>query len=249
MILEVNHINKVYKSRGHETIALRDVDFSVQENEFVAIMGESGSGKSTLLNILATFDQPSQGQVLLKDQDLAQIKSNELAKFRREQLGFVFQDSALLDSFTNKDNILLPLVLSNVSQATMQERLSQYAKFLGIGKFLDKFPYEVSGGQQQRVAIARALINQPKILLADEPTGALDSKNSDQIMKVFKAVNQAGNTILMVTHSIRAASAASRILFIRDGIIFHELYRGQQSDQEFQERIADSMSLVSQRGV
>lgn len=248
MLLEVNHLQKIYKTKGNETVALQDVNFGVQAGEFVAIMGESGSGKSTLLNILATYDQGTSGQVLLNDRDLREIPADEVATFRRDRLGFVFQDFNLLDTFNNRDNILLPLVLANKKPDEMEARLRQVAEFLGIEDILSKYPYEISGGQAQRVAIARAIITQPEIVFADEPTGSLDSRTSENILKVFGDINRQGNTILMVTHSIRAASAAQRVLFIRDGIIFHEIYRGELSQVEFQDKIANSLSLVNQRG-
>ncbi len=248
MLLNVKHIKKVYRTRGNKTVALRDVHFSVQEGEFVAIMGESGSGKSTLLNIIATYDQPTEGKVELKNQDLSKIPANKIAKFRREELGFVFQDFNVLDTFNNKDNILLPLVLSDVPIKEMENRLNEMSEFLGIQGFLNKYPYEISGGQRQRIAIARALINQPQLILADEPTGNLDSATSTQILEVLDNVNKAGNTILMVTHSLKAAAQANRVLFIRDGMIFHEIYRGNTSYQEFLDRIADSISVLNERG-
>jgi len=248
MLLDVKHVKKVYRTKNTETVALRDVDFGVQKGEFVAIMGESGSGKSTLLNIAATFDEPSEGKIELNNQDLSKIPSDRIAQFRREELGFVFQDFSVLDTFNNKDNILLPLVLSDVPQREMEERIEKVSRFLGIPELLEKYPYEISGGQRQRVAIARALINEPQLLLADEPTGNLDSTTSAQILKVLENVNKAGNTILMVTHSHRAASQANRVLFIKDGKIFHEIYRGKASSQDFQERIGDSISVLNDRG-
>lgn len=248
MLLDVKHVKKVYQTRGTMTTALKDVDFGVQKGEFVAIMGESGSGKSTLLNIIATFDEPTEGRVELNNQDLMQIPTNKIAEFRREELGFVFQDFNVLNTFNNKDNILLPLVLSGVDRKKMEERIDEVSTFLGIKDFIEKNPYEISGGQRQRVAIARALINDPALLLADEPTGNLDSSTSDQILDVLQNVNKAGNTVLMVTHSLRAASKANRVLFIKDGIIYHEIYRGTTSSQQFQERIAESLSLLNSRG-
>lgn len=249
MLLDVANIKKVYKTKGNETTALQNIDFAVNEGEYVAIMGESGSGKSTLLNIIATFDKATEGKVNLAGQDLATIKSKEIAQFRREKLGFVFQDFNVLDTFSNKDNILLPLVLSNVPVGEMEKRLEKIAQPLGIAHLLDKFPYEISGGQRQRVAIARAIITQPNLLLADEPTGALDSKSSEQILNIFKQIHQSGNTILMVTHSIPAAASAGRVLFIKDGIVYHELYRGEATDQEMRERIAESLTMLTNRGV
>lgn len=249
MLLEVNHVKKVYKTRGNQTTALRQIDFGVNKGEFVAIMGESGSGKSTLLNIIATFDQPTQGSVLLNGSDTTSIKPNQLAEFRREQLGFVFQDFNVLDTFSNRDNILLPLVLSNKSVNEMEARLEDIAPMLGIHNLLDKYPYEISGGQRQRVAIARAIITNPPLILADEPTGALDSKASEQTLNLFTKLNQVGNTILMVTHSIQAASYASRVLFIKDGVVYHEIYRGSETNQAFNERISQSLTLLAERGV
>ncbi|MFV8804634.1 ABC transporter ATP-binding protein [Aerococcus urinaeequi] len=249
MLLDVANIKKVYKTKGNETTALQNIDFAVNEGEYVAIMGESGSGKSTLLNIIATFDKATEGKVNLAGQDLATIKSKEIAQFRREKLGFVFQDFNVLDTFSNKDNILLPLVLSNVPVGEMEKRLEKIAQPLGITNLLDKFPYEISGGQRQRVAVARAIITQPNLLLADEPTGALDSKSSEQILNIFKQIHQSGNTILMVTHSIPAAASAGRVLFIKDGVVYHELYRGEATDQEMRERIAESLTMLTNRGV
>lgn len=249
MVLDVKNLKKVYRTRGVETTALRNVNFSVNAGEYVSIMGESGSGKSTLLNIIATYDQATEGQVILNGKDLSTIKKNDMAAFRRKDLGFIFQDFNLLDIFNNKDNILLPLVLSNVSVAEMENRLKEIVGFLEIEDLMEKYPYELSGGQQQRVAIARALISNPQLVLADEPTGSLDSKTSNQILNLFKKINAASKTILMVTHSIRAAATSNRVLFIKDGIIFHELYRGDDSDIEFQERIADSLSMLNERRV
>lgn len=249
MLLDVANIKKVYKTKGNETTALQNIDFAVNEGEYVAIMGESGSGKSTLLNIIATFDKATEGKVTIAGQDLATIKGKEIAQFRREKLGFVFQDFNVLDTFSNKDNILLPLVLSNVPVGEMEKRLEKIAQPLGITNLLDKFPYEISGGQRQRVAIARAIITQPNLLLADEPTGALDSKSSEQILNIFKQIHQSGNTILMVTHSIPAAASAGRVLFIKDGVVYHELYRGEATDQEMRERIAESLTMLTNRGV
>ena len=249
MLLDVANIKKVYKTKGNETTALQNIDFAVNEGEYVAIMGESGSGKSTLLNIIATFDKATEGKVTLAGRDLATIKGKEIAQFRREKLGFVFQDFNVLDTFSNKDNILLPLVLSNVPVGEMEKRLEKIAQPLGITNLLDKFPYEISGGQRQRVAIARAIITQPNLLLADEPTGALDSKSSEQILNIFKQIHQSGNTILMVTHSIPAAASAGRVLFIKDGVVYHELYRGEATDQEMRERIAESLTMLTNRGV
>ena len=250
-ILEVNHLEKSYATRFSVNVvkALKDVNFSVEEGEFVAIMGESGSGKSTLLNILATLDTASGGRVVLDGKNLADIKESQLAAFRRKHLGFVFQDFNLLDTFTVRDNIYLPLVLSKEKVSVMESRIEPLAKQLNISDLLDKFPYELSGGQKQRVAAARALITQPKLVLADEPTGALDSKNSEEMMKLFERINQNGQTILMVTHSSVAASCSSRVLFIRDGKVHHQLYRGNQTDGEFLTTINTTMTamLASQK--
>lgn len=248
MLLDVQNVKKVYKSRGNQTTALQSIDFGVNEGEFVAIMGESGSGKSTLLNIIATFDQPTEGSVYLNGMNTPEIKKDKIAMFRREQLGFVFQDFNVLDTFSNRDNILLPLVLSNKSVKDMDQAINQIAPMLGIEELLDKYPYEISGGQRQRVAIARAIITKPSLLLADEPTGALDSKSSEQILHILEDLNDAGNTILMVTHSTYAASFSKRVLFIKDGVVYHELYRGDESNQSFNERISQSLTLLADRG-
>lgn len=248
MLLDVQNVKKIYRTKGNTVEALKKVSFGVQKGEYVAIMGESGSGKSTLLKLIATFDKPTEGTLLLNQRNLTKIKASDLARFRREELGFVFQDFNVLDTFNNKDNILLPLVLSNVKSREMEKRLDQLIPLLGIQEILEKYPYEISGGQKQRVAIARALINQPQLLLADEPTGALDSKSSEQILKVFKQLNELGNTLLMVTHSIQAASTAQRVLFIKDGIVFHEHYKGDAQDFSFQDRIAESLSMLNKRG-
>lgn len=247
MLLQVQHVQKTYGQGPNQVIALKDVNFSVDEGEFIAIMGESGSGKTSLLNILATLDQPTAGEVVLNGTRLADISAQDSARFRRQQLGFVFQDFNVLNTFNNRDNILLPLVLSGVNFKEMQVKLQEVSQILGIEDLLNKFPYEVSGGQRQRIAIARAIITDPDLILADEPTGALDSKTADQIMHVFQRLNQAANTILMVTHSVRAASAAKRVLFIQDGIVFHEIYRGEADALAFQEQIANSLALLNRK--
>ena len=236
----MKHVKKVYRTRGNETIALRDVDFGVQEGEFVAIKGESGSGKSTLLK-LRNFDEPTR-KVELNGQDLSKIPSDQIAQFRREKLGFVFQDFNVLDTFNNKDNILLPLVLSNVHKHEMEKRLNEISEFLGIQSLLKKYPYEISGGQRQRIAIASALINQPTLLLADEPTGNLDSSTSSQILDVLRSVNEAGNTIMMVTHSLKAASEASRAL-LKMGKYFMK-FTVEKQEANLPERIAESLSVL-----
>ena len=242
-ILDVHGLSKTYTTRfGRSQVqALKNVNFTVESGEYVAIMGESGSGKTTLLNILAALDKPSGGTVLLGGKNLTEIPE-ETAAFRRDNLGFVFQDFSLLDTFSLEDNICLPLVLANRPRAEMRDRLAPLAGQLGIAELLKKYPYEVSGGQKQRAAVARALITRPQILLADEPTGALDSRSTDELLKLFGAINRAGQTVVMVTHSVRAASCASRVLFLRDGEISLELKRGRDSDAQFYQRIADMLT-------
>ena len=243
-LLEVSGLKKVYKTRfgGNAVEALRNVNFSVNEGEYVAIMGESGSGKTTLLNILAALDKPTAGTVLLDGRDFTKIRESEAATFRRDHLGFVFQEFNLLDTFTLEDNIYLPLVLAGKSYDEMRTRLIDIAETLGIRELLKKYPYEVSGGQKQRAAVARALITKPRILLADEPTGALDSRSTDELLKLFGEINASGQTIVMVTHSVRAASCSSRVLFLRDGEISLELKRGKDTDPQFYQRITDSLT-------
>lgn len=228
--------------------ALSDVTFSVEPKEYVAIMGESGSGKTTLLNILAALDKPTSGKVCLKGRDLGDIKDKEMAAFRRQNLGFVFQDFNLLDTFSLEDNIYLPLVLAGKKYAEMNSRLQPIAEQLGITHLLKKYPYEVSGGQKQRVAVARALITKPQMILADEPTGALDSRTADDLMELFTDINRNGQTILMVTHSVRAASSANRVLFIKDGEVFHQIYRGNLSNEEMYQKIADALTVLTTGG-
>lgn len=249
-ILTVSNIKKVYSSRfgTNKVQALKNVSFDIEEGEYVAIMGESGSGKTTLLNILASLDKPTSGQVLLEGSDMTKIKEKDMAKFRRENLGFVFQDFNLLDTFSNEDNIMLPLVLSNKKYNYMKKKMDPLAEILGISDILKKYPYECSGGQKQRVAVARALITDPKIILADEPTGALDSKSADDLLDLFAKINEQKQTILMVTHSIKAASYASRILFIKDGEVYHQLYRGAMSNDELYVRISDTLSSIAAGG-
>ena len=246
MLLEVNNIRKVYTTRlsTQSTEALKNVNFAVDKGEYVAIMGESGSGKTTLLNILATFDKATSGSVLLNNLDLSKLKDKELADFRRDNLGFVFQDFNLLDNFSIKDNILLPLVLANKKYKVMEERLEKVTKPLGIDKLINKYPYEISGGQRQRVAVARAIITNPSLILADEPTGALDSKSTDQLLNVFDKLNEIGQTIIMVTHSVKTAARAKRVLFIKDGVVFHELRKGNATTNEMFQKINDTLSLM-----
>lgn len=249
-LLEVKNVKKIYTTRfgGNKVEALRDVNFSVEPGEYVAIMGESGSGKSTLLNILARLDCPTSGKVILKGRDLSTIKEKEMSAFRRQNLGFVFQDFHLLDTFTLKDNIFLPLVLSGRRYEEMEQRLAPIARHLGIEKILEKYPYEVSGGQKQRVAVARALIIKPQIVLADEPTGALDSKAAQELLRLFSSVNHDGQTILMVTHSVKAASSANRVMFIKDGEVFHQLYRGNLTDEQMYQKISDTLTVLEAGG-
>ncbi len=245
-ILEVKNLKKVYTTRfgGNKVTALSNVNFEVNEGEFIAIMGESGSGKTTLLNILAALDGATCGEVVLNGKTLKSIKDKDLAKFRREELGFVFQDFNLLDTFSIKDNILLPLVLAGAKTSAMEEALAPLAKKLGITELLNKHPYEISGGQKQRAACCRAVITNPKILLADEPTGALDSKSSDELLSMFEKLNKDGQTILMVTHSVKAAAYASRVLFIKDGEVYHQIYKGDSTNQEFYNKITDSLQVM-----
>ncbi|MBQ0037323.1 MAG: ABC transporter ATP-binding protein [Clostridiales bacterium] len=246
-ILEVTGLQKVYSTRfgGHKVEALRNVNFSVEEGEFVAIMGESGSGKTTLLNILAALDRPTGGSVLLDGKNLSDIRESDMAAFRRDHLGFVFQEFNLLDTFTLEDNIYLPLVLAGKTYQEMEKRLAPIAERLGITKLLKKYPYEVSGGQKQRAAVARAMITDPRLILADEPTGALDSRSSDELLRLFSQVNAQGQTILMVTHSVKAASVAERVLFIKDGEVFHQIYRGADSDEQLYQKINDTLTMLT----
>ena len=249
-MLQVECLKKIYTTRfgGNQVQALSDVSFSVETGEYVAIMGESGSGKTTLLNILAALDQPTSGKVFLDGKDLTMVKEREIAAFRRDNLGFVFQDFNLLDTFSLKDNISLPLVLAGKSPKEMELRLNPIAEQLGITHLLEKYPYEVSGGQKQRAAVARALISKPKLILADEPTGALDSKSTDGLLDVFSAIHATGQTILMVTHSTKAASRADRILFIKDGVLFHQIYRGGCTNEQLYQKISDTLTMLATGG-
>lgn len=249
-LLEVNNLRKVYTTRfgGNKVEALKDVNFSVEEGEYVAIMGESGSGKTTLLNILASIDKPTSGEILLNGKNTVSIKESELAKFRREHLGFVFQDFNLLDTFTIEDNIYLPLVLAGKKYNDMKEKLTRIVKQLGIEDIIKKYPYEVSGGQKQRAAVARAIITEPEIILADEPTGALDSKATADLLNAFSNIHCGGQTILMVTHSAKAASHAKRVLFIKDGEIYHQLYKGNMKSEEMYKKISDTLTVLMSGG-
>lgn len=248
-LLEAKNIRKVYATRfgGNQVQALTDVSFMVDEGEYVAIMGESGSGKTTLLNILAALDRPTSGTVLLDGKDISAIRENQLAAFRRDQLGFVFQDFNLLDTFSLKDNILLPLVLQGMNWREMEANLLPIANQLRIANLLEKYPYEVSGGQKARAAVCRALITHPRLILADEPTGALDSRATDALLDVFQQINLTGQTLLMVTHSLKAASRAGRILFIRDGQVYHQLYRGEMTNEQFYEKISDALTVMTRK--
>lgn len=249
-ILEVNNLKKVYTTRlgGNQVEALKNLSFSVEEGEYVAIMGESGSGKTTLLNILAALDKPTGGQVILNGKNIVDIREKEISAFRRENLGFVFQDFNLLDNFSLKDNIVLPLVLSGVDYKEMERRITPIAAQLGILDILGKYPYEVSGGQKQRAAVARALIIKPELVLADEPTGALDSKATEDVLTLFNKINERGQTILMVTHSTKAASHARRVLFIKDGEVFHQIYRGNLTSEELYAKISDTLTMLTTGG-
>ena len=249
-MLEVNNLKKIYTSRfgGNSVQALTNVSFSVEKGEYVAIMGESGSGKTTLLNILASLDKPSSGEVLLNGRNTVEIKEKEIAEFRRDNLGFVFQDFNLLDTFSVQDNIFLPLVLSGRGYDEMSRRLQPIAARLGIGDILSKYPYEISGGQKQRTAVARALITDPQLVLADEPTGALDSKATDHLLRLFEEINADGQTILMVTHSVKAASHAKRVLFIKDGQVFHQLYRANMTEEDMYAKISDTLTVLQKGG-
>ena len=237
---------KIYTTRfgGQSVTALRNITFSVEQGEYVAIMGESGSGKTTLLNILAALDRPTSGEVILGGKPLSSIREKEISTFRRDNIGFVFQDFNLLDTFSLRDNIFLPLVLAGKSYTEMEARLLPVAQRLRIADLLQKYPYEVSGGQKQRAAIARALITGPQIVLADEPTGALDSRATDSLLDLFDDINGDGQTILMVTHSTKAASHAKRVLFIKDGEVFHQLFKGEMSNAEMFAKISDTLTML-----
>lgn len=249
-ILKVEGVQKIYSTRfgGNKVEALKNVSFEVEEGEYIAIMGESGSGKTTLLNILAALDTATNGTVSLENTNLSKIKEAKLASFRRDNLGFVFQEFNLLDTFTVEDNIFLPLVLANKSYREMTNKLKPIAKELGISDLLKKYPYEISGGQKQRVAVARALITNPKLILADEPTGALDSKATDELLGLFNTINKSGQTILMVTHSIKAASHVNRVLFIKDGEVFHQIYRGDSTNEQLYQKISNTLTLLTTGG-
>lgn len=249
-VLEVKNLKKIYRPRfgGNQVQALTRVSFSVEEGEYVAIMGESGSGKTTLLNIMAALDKPTEGEVYLDGKPLSKIREKDVSQFRRENLGFVFQEFNLLDTFNLRDNILLPLVLEGRSHQEMMGRIEPVAERLGIRELLDKYPYEVSGGQKQRAAVARAIITEPRLILADEPTGALDSRSTDELLSLFAKINRQGQTILMVTHSVKAASRAGRVLFIKDGEVFHQVYRGTMTDEQLYQKISDTLTMLATGG-
>lgn len=249
-LLEVSNLKKIYTTRfgGNKVQALTNVTFSVEKGEFVAIMGESGSGKTTLLNILAALDRPTEGEVLLEGKSIVHLSEKEISAFRRKNLGFVFQDFNLLDTFNLRDNIFLPLVLAGEDYHEMNQKIRPIAQALRITEILDKYPYEVSGGQKQRAAVARALITSPQLILADEPTGALDSKAAALLLSMFREINEAGQTLLMVTHSAQAASHASRVLFIKDGEVFHQIYRGEKTRQEMYQMISDTLTILTTGG-
>ena len=247
-LLKINHLQKIFnENQPSQVEALKDISLNVKKGDFIAIMGESGAGKSTLLNIIATLEQATSGQITLNGTDLMTFKEKKRAQFRREHLGFIFQQFNLLDTLTNKDNIFLPLVLSKVKYPEMERRITPIAQQLGINKLLERYPYEISGGQKQRIAIARALITNPELILADEPTGALDSSNSERLLRLFQTINQNGQTIMMVTHSALAASYSKKVIFIKDGIVFHELNRGQNSENQFLSQISQA-ALAIQEG-
>ena len=249
-LLEVRHLKKTYTNRfgTNQVQALRDVSFTIEEGEFTAVMGESGSGKTTLLNLLASFDRPTGGEIILNGLSFQNIREKDLASYRRKNLGFVFQDFNLLDTLSVKDNIFLPLVLAGVKPEEMKKRVMPLAKVLRIDDLMEKFPYEISGGQKQRTAIARALITEPRLVLADEPTGALDSRASNELLNMFEQINRAGQTILMVTHSTKAASHAGRVLFIKDGIVYHQIYRGDKSREEMFKSISETLTVMASGG-
>ena len=249
-LLEVRHLKKTYTNRfgTNQVQALRDVSFTIEEGEFTAVMGESGSGKTTLLNLLASFDRPTGGEIILNGLSFQNIREKDLASYRRKNLGFVFQDFNLLDTLSVKDNIFLPLVLAGAKPEEMKKRVMPLAKVLRIDDLMEKFPYEISGGQKQRTAIARALITEPRLVLADEPTGALDSRASNELLDMFEQINRAGQTILMVTHSTKAASHAGRVLFIKDGIVYHQIYRGDKSRDEMFKSISETLTVMASGG-
>lgn len=248
-VLEVAHLEKVYGALGNVTRALNDVNFTVNRGEFVGIMGASGSGKSTLLNCVSTIDSATSGTIRINGQDVTRMKQAKLSQFRREELGFIFQDSNLLDTLTARENIALPLTIARTNSAVISTRVQDVAARLSISQVLDKYPYQMSGGQQQRVAAARALVTDPTMIMADEPTGALDSKSARLLLESLEALNRRLRaTVLMVTHDSFAASYTSRVLFIRDGKIFTELRRGDTDRREFFDRIMEVVAMMGGEG-
>ncbi|WP_346978678.1 ABC transporter ATP-binding protein [Collinsella aerofaciens] len=248
-VLEVAHLEKVYGALGNVTRALNDVSFTVNRGEFVGIMGASGSGKSTLLNCVSTIDSATSGTIRINGQDVTRMKQAKLSQFRREELGFIFQDSNLLDTLTARENISLPLTIARTNSAEISTRVQDVAARLSISQVLDKYPYQMSGGQQQRVAAARALVTDPTMIMADEPTGALDSKSARLLLESLEALNRRLRaTVLMVTHDSFAASYTSRVLFIRDGKIFTELRRGDTDRREFFDRIMEVVAMMGGEG-
>ena len=244
-VLEVKNIEKYYGNKSNLTKAITGITFNVGKGEFVGIMGASGSGKTTLLNCISTIDRVTAGQIIINNQDITKLKGNKLNKFRREELGFIFQDFNLLDTLTSYENIALALTIQKVNPHEIDKRVKEVAEKLEIKEILDKYPYQISGGQKQRVASARAIITNPKIVLADEPTGALDSKSARQLLETFENLNQKlGATILMVTHDAFTASYADRIIFIKDGKIFNELVKGNDTRKQFFEKIIEVQTLL-----
>ena len=244
-VLEVKNIEKYYGNKSNLTKAIDNISFTIEKGEFVGIMGASGSGKTTLLNCISTIDRVTAGKIIINNQDITRLKGNNLNKFRREELGFIFQDFNLLDTLTAYENIALALTIQKVKPKEIEERVQEIAKKLEITDILNKYPYQISGGQKQRVASARAMITNPKLVLADEPTGALDSKSARQLLESFENLNQKlSATILMVTHDSFTASYASRILFIKDGKIFNELIKGESTRKEFFEKIIEVQTLL-----
>lgn len=244
-ILKIDKIEKYYGNKGSLTKAIDNISFDVNTGEFVAIMGASGSGKTTLLNLISTIDKVTSGHIFVADSDITKLKGNALNKFRREELGFIFQDFNLLDTLTAYENIALALSIQNVSASEIDKRIKKVAGDLGITSVLKKYPYQMSGGQKQRVASARAIITDPKLILADEPTGALDSKSSKMLLESFNYLNSEKKaTILMVTHDAFTASYATRVIFIKDGKIFNEIHKGKNTRKEFFDRIIDVVTLL-----
>ena len=247
-VLVCQNLEKYYGTRGNITKALDGINLSVARGEFIAIMGPSGSGKTTLLNCISTIDQASAGHIFIDDQELSSLRGSELSAFRRDRLGFIFQDANLLDTLTARENIALSLTIGHIRAQEVLERVNVVAKLLQITDVLDKFPYEMSGGQRQRVAAARAIVTNPSLVLADEPTGALDSKNARTLLESFEGLNREGATIAMVTHDSYAASYAHRVIFIKDGRIFNEIVRGEKSRKQFFDQIMDVVSFLGGEG-